>query len=825
MVVKQSSGAKLGTFAGVFTPSILTILGIILFLRLGYVVGNAGLARALLIIGVATAVSALTSISLAAISTNIEVKGGGDYYLISRTLGSEFGGAIGVVLFLAQSVSVAFYAIGFAEVVASFFDLQSPWAVRLVALGAVVVLFFFAWAGADVATRFQFVIMAVLILALASFYFGAVGSFDPALAAEGSGEPANGASFWIVFGIFFPAVTGFTQGVSMSGDLARPGRSLPLGTFFAVGLSTVVYVSAAVLLAGTSPQAELVGDTGQAMESAALVPQLILLGVVAATLSSAMASFLGAPRILQSLASDRIFPILGVFARGSGPSSNPRRAVVLTMVIAIATIGLGSLNVIAPVVSMFFLISYGLLNYATYFETRAKSPYFRPRFKYFNKGLSLIGALLCLGAMLAINTSAALVALVVLYGLYRYVGSREGIARWADSGHAHFFQRAKESISALSEAATHPRNWRPQILAFSGDPERRERLLSFAKWLEGDSGITSVFQIVEGRGLRKRMELTREDEALQDQIRQLGVEVYGRVVLAADGIEAIPIVVQSFGLGPIGSNTVLFGWPETPEAEMRMTFVSVLRDIVRLGVNVVALSSDQVRWRAVLDTKKNARRIDVVWTNDDSGRLSVLAAYLCTRTEFWDKASLRVVTGCPDGIQPDEVAATLSSELDEARIKAEVVVIDSPQVAAVATACVDATMVILPMRLREGEILDWAGDELEAVVKRLPLTAAVIAGAPIQLDAPPDSGPASALAEAEEAVEDARRRAAVLEKQVSEREAEVERLTEAFDDPNAAEMLEAARRRLEEVRRRAVKARLRTETAEAHVHELSHLTD
>ena len=180
-MVAEKQGGTLGTFVGVFTPSILTILGIILFLRLGYVVGNTGLRNTLIIIGIATLVSTLTSISLAAIATNIDVRGGGDYYMISRTLGVEFGGAIGIVLFLAQSVSIAFYAIGFGEAVAAMTDWSWSTGPQVIAAGAVVVLFGFAWMGADVASRFQFVVMALLIWALVSFYVGSVSGFSTSI--------------------------------------------------------------------------------------------------------------------------------------------------------------------------------------------------------------------------------------------------------------------------------------------------------------------------------------------------------------------------------------------------------------------------------------------------------------------------------------------------------------------------------------------------------------------------------------------------------------------------------------------------------------------
>ena len=396
----SDSAGRLGTFTGVFTPSILTILGIILFLRLGYVVGDAGLGRALLIILMANTVSVLTSCSLAAIATNFKVKGGGDYYLISRTLGPQFGGAIGITLFLAQSVSVAFYAIGFAEGVTALVavDWLSP---RLVAGLAIAPLLVLAWLGTDWASRLQFVIMAILGLALIVFAVGAVQSFDgDTLAAnwQGSGD----LPFWAVFALFFPAVTGFTQGVSMSGDLRDPAHSLPRGTFFAVGLSMMVYVVMAVLFAGAAPGSELIGDN-EAMWRVAAWPVVITAGVFAATLSSALASFLGAPRILQALASDKLFPGLSWFAAVDPGSGNPRRAVLVAAAIAVVTVILGDLNLVAPIVSMFFLISYGLLNYATWYEARADSPSFRPRFQFYHQHISLLGCLVCVGMIASIS--------------------------------------------------------------------------------------------------------------------------------------------------------------------------------------------------------------------------------------------------------------------------------------------------------------------------------------------------------------------------------------------------------------------------------------
>jgi len=200
----EISRGTLGTFAGVFTPSILTILGIILFLRLGYVVGNGGLGRALIIIGLANAISVLTSVSLSAIATNLKVKGGGDYYLISRTLGMEFGGAIGIVLYLAQSVSIAFYCIGFGEAMAAILPGGSNAFPQIVAAVAVAFLFIFAWLGADWATRFQYVVMAILVAALIAFFTGGLARWDSNILVQNWASPAGAPGFWILFAIFSP---------------------------------------------------------------------------------------------------------------------------------------------------------------------------------------------------------------------------------------------------------------------------------------------------------------------------------------------------------------------------------------------------------------------------------------------------------------------------------------------------------------------------------------------------------------------------------------------------------------------------------------------
>lgn len=746
----------LGTFAGVFTPSILTILGIILFLRLGYVVGSAGLWKTLIIIGLANAISVLTSISLAAAATNFKVKGGGVYYLISRTLGSEYGGAIGIVLFLAQAVSIAFYCIGLGEVTAAFWEDGPTWRVQLIALAAVSILFVFAWLGADWATRFQYLVMAVLGAALVSFFVGGLSQVSwTRLAASWTG-PDNGPPFWIVFAIFFPAVTGFTQGVSMSGDLRDPERSLVKGTFWAVGLSIIVYFGVALVLAGAVPLEELAGDY-EAVKKAAFYPPLMTAGVIAATISSAMASFLGAPRILQSLAGDKIFRLLNPFAQGVGPANNPRKGVLLTAVIAYAAVGFGRINLIAPVVSMFFLISYGLLNYAAYYEARSKSPSFRPRFRYFNHRLSLIGGLTCLGAMLAIDPTAGAVAAGLLFGLHQYLKRLDLPLRWADSQTSHHLQMARDHLIAAGREVDHPRNWRPQILALSANPDRRERLIRFGHWLGGRSGVKTVVNLIQAKGAAQVRSRDKAGKELAQFILNRELPAFPLAVAVEDIDQGLPALVQAYGVGPLSANLVLVNRPE-PSAEEggpsdELRYADSLRNIYRLGYNVVVLAASEEQWTDLGRSPARERRIDVLWSDDPTGRLMLLLAHLITRSPFWAEAAIRLISPCK--AEDDRGTEMLEQLVEDYRIEAEIAVLPPPWPENLVELNRGSSLLLAPFKLRGTRIEGPFEGRLPTRSPRLPITALVLADTDIDLAAEPDEGKAAEISEALDALQKA----------------------------------------------------------------------
>ncbi|MBT8341210.1 MAG: amino acid permease [Desulfatitalea sp.] len=826
----SATTGTLGTFAGVFTPSILTILGIILFLRTGYVVGSAGLARALLIIGIANLISVLTSVSLSAIATNLKVKGGGDYYLISRTLGLEFGGAIGVVLFLAQAVSIAFYAIGFGEaLVASPFISAQAVSPRLIAAAAVGFLFIFAWMGADWATRFQYGVMALLTAALASFFVGGFARWDATVFAANWAAPADGPPFWVLFALFFPAVTGFTQGVSMSGDLKDPGKSLPLGTFLAVGISIVVYFGTAVLFSGALANSELAGDY-TAMYRVAHYSGLIDAGVIAATLSSAMASFLGAPRILQSLASDRIFPFLIFFAKGAGPAANPRRAVVLAAGIAFVTIALGNLNLIAPVVSMFFLISYGLLNYATFYEARAASPSFRPTFKWFDQRLSLFGFLACLGAMLAIDPSTGVVAISILFAIIQYLRRTAKPARWADSRRDHHLQRVRENLLEAKVSPEHHRDWRPQILAFSNDPQRRPRLLRLAGWLEGGSGLTTVVTLMEGKDLLLSKKKEEAENLLQKDIHAHNPAAFSLVLTTKDIEVAVHTLLQAHGIGPLRANTVLLNWLDAQNVSgigfREFLFGRQLKTLHRLGCNIVVLHAQSEDWNHLIDTEPAKSRIDIWWSEDATGNVMLLFAYLMTRSDAWEGAARRILAFRDDTPEKQQ-QETLRTLLNDARIDAEIVLLSARDEATVIETSAQSTLVFLPFRFRGNLIELPVKCQAENLLQKLPTTVMISAATDIDLGAEPEEGIAAASAEARDLLDKWQRLAEAAEKEAeaankAAASAETE-FQQAMSRPDAERDDEKiktltterdkAKEAAEKARRKAAKARTKAEQA------------
>ena len=418
-------------------------------------------------------------------------------YLISRSLGVEFGGAIGLVFFLAQAISVAMYVIGFAEAVVDTLQLSDSAIVWIGSLTNVAV-FVCVMIGAEWTVKVQYLILAILAAALLSFFVGAGQACDFSLwRINATPQFQGGDNVFTMFALFFPAVTGIMAGANMSGDLRDPGRSIPVGTLAAVIVTAVIYFAEAMLLAGCRPRDLLIGER-LILADIAYWPALITAGVFAATLSSALGSMMGAPRILQAFARDNIFRSLRFFGTGSGPRGEPRRAIVLSFVIAETCVLLADLNTIAPLITMFFLITYGLLNLATFYEAITKNPSYRPRFRYCHWSTSLVGAAGCLAVMYLIDWCWASVSIVLIGLLHGTIGRKEVEARWGDLQSGLLFERTRSNLLRLEEELHHPKNWRPIILALSGASWDRPHLAVYGHWFTSGHGILALGQVIQG---------------------------------------------------------------------------------------------------------------------------------------------------------------------------------------------------------------------------------------------------------------------------------------------------------------------------------------
>ncbi|MCB0744665.1 MAG: amino acid permease, partial [Ignavibacteriae bacterium] len=444
---KKSSGEhhKFGTFGGVFTPDVLTILGVIMFLRLGWVVGNAGLLGAIAIILMAKVITICTGMSMSSITTNIKIGPGGPYSIISKSLGLEAGGSIGIPFYVSQSLSAALYIIGFTEGWLMIFPDHSS---ILVSLITAAVLFIISYSGTKNAIKVQYIIFVIIILSILSFLFIQAEPVDK-ITLIGNFEDAN---FWHVFAIFFPAVTGIMAGANLSGDLINPRKSIPLGTLAAIGFTLLIYLLMAYISAKFITPDEL--RTNQMfMVKYSFWGPLVIAGILAATFSSALGSLIGAPRILQALAVQGTIPFSTLFDKLSS-NHEPRNAIIFTAAIILVALVLGDLNALATLITLFFLITYGMLNLVVFIQQSMKIISFRPTFKI-SRIIPFIGALGSFLVMLLVSPIFSLLAIITIIILYTWL-SKKGLTTESGDIRGGMFLVLAEVASRI--AARFPRH-------------------------------------------------------------------------------------------------------------------------------------------------------------------------------------------------------------------------------------------------------------------------------------------------------------------------------------------------------------------------------
>lgn len=554
----SEGGHGFGT-APVFFASISTILGAIMFLRFGYAVGHVGVGGTILIILLGHLVTVPTALAIAEIATNRRVEGGGEYFIISRSFGSTIGGTIGIALFLSQAISVAFYMIAFAEAFGPVFAwLDVPFEARMVSLpGIALLLLLILTRGAALGVAALYVVVATLAVSLVLFFLGGPPEGVDVTARLGGSFSADPLIY--VFAIVFPAFTGMTAGVGLSGDLANPRRSIPLGVLSATLTGLVVYVLIVLKLDASANQEMLVTDQLVMSQIAAWGP-IIPIGLAAATLSSALGSILVAPRTLQALARDRILgasPVSQGLALGAGEANEPRNATIVTAGIAFVVAVFGNVDLVARIISMFFMVTYGALCAISFLEHFSARPSYRPSFrsKWY---VSLIGAVVCLFMMFQMDPLFAMVSLAIMSALY--------IAIERSAEHANdlstIFSGVMTQLTRWLQVRLQKmpgEDWRPSLIMISQRTFERSAPRRMLGWLCHRYGVGTHLHYIPG--LLDEQRHVESKEVLQRliaQTEQTDSAVYVDTIISPSMRSALAQALQLPGVSGMENNTVLF---------------------------------------------------------------------------------------------------------------------------------------------------------------------------------------------------------------------------------------------------------------------------
>jgi amino acid transporter len=710
----RRTGHGFGT-APVFLAGISTILGAILFLRFGYAVGHAGLLGSFLIIIIGHMITVPTALAVAEIATNRKVEGGGEYYIISRSFGTTIGAAIGISLYFSQAISVAFYMIAFGEVFRPLF----PWVesflsgrmglaltldTRIISLPATLILAaFILKKGASLGIKALWVVAVILGLSLALFLAGSPLAPEPgragtiASARSGTGLDADGGrdpggeevagsvrksadqilkgdlfhrtespdSWIIVFAICFPAFTGMTAGVGLSGDLKNPRRSLPLGTLAATLVGMTVYALVVLKLHVSASPNQLADTDSLVMSRIALWGPIIPIGLCAASLSSAVGSILVAPRTLQALGHDSIFPFgNALVSRGKGATNEPVNATLLTAALAISFVALGGVNIVAQIISMFFMVTYGSLCGISFLEHFAKNPSYRPSFRskwYF----SLAGALLCFMMMFQMSPLYAILALLLMTLIYLGVRSSRKDAR----GLAAIFQgvmfqstRWLQILLQKNRATFQSFDWRPSFVAISRHTLDRLAPFELLKWISHRYGFGTFIHYVEGYlSVGQVGESRKILDQLISKTEASGAGIFVDTTVAPSFGAAVSQVIQMPGVSGLENNSVLFEYDDDHPNELP-ELVKGCSLAGSLGYNTCVLRSSERHF--------GYKRTLHVWLtryDDTNANLMILLAYIILGHPDWRRAEITIYVTFPSH-KLDEQVIELNSRIASGRL-------------------------------------------------------------------------------------------------------------------------------------------------------------
>ncbi|XP_067303685.1 solute carrier family 12 member 10, tandem duplicate 3 [Pseudorasbora parva] len=739
---------RFGWVLGVMIRCMLNIWGVIMFLRLPWITSQAGIILTYVIICMSVTITTITATSVSAISTNGKIYSGGTYFMISRSLGPELGAPIGLLFAFANALACSLNTVGFAETVrdvlkdnkAQIVDDVND--VRIIGTITVVILLCITFAGMSWEAKAQILFFIALLLSLANYFVGtimppstekqAVGFFgyqaDIFISNLLPSFRGKDGSFFRMFSIFFPSATGILSGVNICGDLKDPSGGIPKGTLMAIFWTTLSYLFIAITCASTVVR-DASGDVNdslalsnssvhcsglgckfgwnfdrceqnytcssglannfQVLTTVSGSGHLITIGIFAATLSSALGFLVSAPKIFQCLCKDNIYPYIGFFGKGYGKNNEPLRGYMLMFTIALAFILIGDLNTIAPLISNFFLCSYGLINFSCFHATITKSPGWRPQYRYFNPWTSLFAAFLSFVLMFLFTWWAAVVTFAIVLSLLGYVTYKKPRVNWGSSYQAGFYNMALSFSMSLNGVSDHVKNYRPQCLVLTGPPNARPALVDFVGTFTKNISLMLCGNIIMED--EKTSFPQHSTDMLVDWLNQRKVRSFYTSFNADSLKDGAHNLMKASGLGKLKPNTLIMGykmnWREC-KPESLQDYVNTISDVFDscYGIAILRMmdgldvtdafqssgrssaidnpafdadevkesendetdrnsdfsddgSSDQVR--SVFQTKQGRKTIDIYWISDDGG-LTLLVPYLLTRRNRWKKCKIRV---------------------------------------------------------------------------------------------------------------------------------------------------------------------------------------
>uniref|UniRef100_A0A8C1MH82 Solute carrier family 12 member 4 n=1 Tax=Cyprinus carpio TaxID=7962 RepID=A0A8C1MH82_CYPCA len=796
---------NMGTLMGVYLPCLQNIFGVILFLRLTWIVGTAGVVQSFLIVLMCCSCTMLTAISMSAIATNGVVPAGGAYFMISRSLGPEFGGAVGLCFYLGTTFAAAMYILGAIEIFLKYLIPQAAifhpadihagsgamlnnmrvYGTICLSLMAVVV-----FVGVKYVNKLASLFLACVIISIVSIYAGAVKSifhppefpicmlgnrtlsrdlFDvcgktvvvgndtvpsqlwknfcssensssahcdeyflhnnvteiqgipglasgiikenlwgdymekgqilekaslPSVDVHGSMETFGfyvsadiATSFTLLVGIFFPSATGIMAGSNRSGDLRDAQKSIPIGTILAITTTSLVYFSSVVLFGACIEGVVLRDKFGDAVNKNLVVgtlswpsPWVIVIGSFFSTVGAGLQSLTGAPRLLQAIAKDNIIPFLRVFGHGKA-NGEPTWALLLTGLIAELGILIASLDMVAPILSMFFLMCYLFVNLACAVQTLLRTPNWRPRFRYYHWALSFLGMSMCLALMFISSWYYAIVAMGIAGMIYKYIEYQGAEKEWGDGIRGLSLSAARYSLLRLEAGPPHTKNWRPQLLVLLKLDEdlhvKYPRMLTFASQLKAGKGLTIVGSVIQGNFLECYGETQASEQAIKNMMEIERVKGFCQVVVASKVREGIAHLIQSCGLGGMKHNTVVMGWPygwrQSEDPRAWKTFINTVR--CTTAAHLALMVPKNVSFYPSNHERFSDGYIDVWWIVHDGGMLMLLP-FLLKQHKVWRKCKMRIFTVAQMDDNSIQMKKDLATFLYQLRLEAEVEVVE-----------------------------------------------------------------------------------------------------------------------------------------------------